>query len=720
MFKKLKKFLFTTGLVVSLALSFGSCSQGAALLKTITLAPSNVAAVTGENASVAIVFNDYTTIPQTVDVYQDGQEEVFAAGVAVSTDSLALPTAALAEGAYKFYVKAEEIESNHITLTVTNKVTAAKKIVVSPAVTVTEGDSISMVIAFSNFEADPAKVDIYVDGKAEAFKKDIAVSNNGISFGSEGLSGNVSVYAKAGDTASNKCAVTLNKKVEVKKPSITLEGPAKVSLNGSTSCSFHAKYTIKDFASFDFNTKPKIYVYFDNKPINYLTFEPTSEIGTVSYSLNTKGKHQMYLALADSELKSNTVEFEIVESAIEPTLSVKKTKINTVTLTCDSTGATNYHFYCNTTNDFDTATRIYRTGNTYQPSCDYLIPAATETGKLYFWVRDSDEYNTANGLTSKPVEYEYTKETTISAAPTGVTVTKRQGVRNGLNVKWTEDPAVPYYYVYYTTSEDPSSSKNYLNTNSYNKNGFDVSLTSLETGTYYIWVKPYIYNYISENNPASMVAYKFTYEKPAVPAVTVTAAPDTVKNSATVSWTWDDAPYHKIYYSGVNDPSTARLAYTLDSTSKQAFYNVKLPTAGDHYFWVKAADNGTNTAKESDFGTAVKYTLASYDNTIPAPANVFVKNNPSSSASIQVSCGTVSGASYYWFYYSQSDDPKAVARYDYLSSSSTSVTKSINKSYFESGKEYNFWVKAAKGYGEFTSDASDFSTVVKFTPNPAN
>ncbi len=227
MFKKLKKFLFTTGLVVSLALSFGSCSQGAALLKTITLAPSNVAAVTGENASVAIVFNDYTTIPQTVDVYQEGQEEAFAAGVAVSTDSLALPTAALAEGAYKFYVKAEEIESNHITLTVTNKVTAAKKIVVSPAVTVTEGDSISMVIAFSNFEADPAKVDIYVDGKAEALKKDVAVSNNGISFGSEGLSGNFSVYAKAGDTASNKCAVTLNKKVEVKKPATTKKAVTK-------------------------------------------------------------------------------------------------------------------------------------------------------------------------------------------------------------------------------------------------------------------------------------------------------------------------------------------------------------------------------------------------------------------------------------------------------------------------------------------------------------
>ena len=425
----------------------------------------------------------------------------------------------------------------------------------------------------------------------------------------------------------------------------------------------------------------------------------------------------MYLALADSELKSNTLEFELVESAIEPTLSVKKTKINSVTLTCDSTGAPYYYFYRNTTNDFATA-EYSRVNNTYQPSYDYYIPTTTETGKLYFWVRASNSTteSKSEGLTSKPVEYEYTKETTISAAPTGVTVTKQQGVRNGINVKWTEDPAVPDYYVYYTTSEDPSSDKTYLRTNPYNKKGFDVSLTNLETGTYYIWVKPYIYNYYSENNPASKVAYKFTYEKPAVPAVTVAAAPDTVKNSATVSWTWDDAPYHKIYYSGVNDPSTARLAYTLDNTSMQAFYNVKLPTAGDYYFWVKAADHTTKADRESDFGTAVKYTLASYDTTIPAPANVAVTNNPSSSTSIKLSYDSVSGAGYYWIYYSQSNDPKTASRYNWYNS--TTVT--LSKSSFESGKEYNFWVKAAKGSSEFTSDASDFSTVVKFTPIPAN
>ena len=587
------------------------------------------------------------------------------------------------------------------------------KVVLGPEKPVTKlGKNTTLTVLCSAFEATPQNVNVYLenDDEEETIYKDIEIKNNTIEIPTNTLkSGRYQVYVQANSIKSNVIKLKISdgttneQDADLSDATIFIEGPSKISKGYS--CSI--KMTFTDWEGYSFTKPPYIYLYVDGIETNSNTISSNS-FGIYSDSLvNFEGKHKVYLYCKDENIKSNEIEIEVVNGLVDPDITVTKSDIkNCAKISWFNTGASYYHLYHATQNSISTATHI----DTYSSGYNYSFSSSDAEGKHYFWVVASNSYNEPDKstITAKSVAYDFQREEFSN--PTGLSVTPVEGNSNYVNLKWKDNQS-KYYAIYYSTSATcPSYPKNY--NISYTKNGYDILLST--SGKYYFWVKSYTDSYSSETNLSAPVSYSFTYTNPK-PVTNLTAtAYNSPKNSVKLQWTKSNSRSYYILFNCKDDYDNA---VSLGSTE----YNYKtkmLPTTGTYYFWVIASDTGSYTEADA---TKISYNLATFDDDgISAPENVTVTPSSSTSSYVTVSCDTVSiedYTTYYWIYYSKTNDPASATLY----TTTSTLPYQFSRNTFSKGQTYYFWVKAGNYSWDYSSlQISDVSETVSCIPYPNN
>lgn len=715
MLKKIKNSLFILGLVAALVTGLSSCGGNELKVDpSIVIGPGNAKTILGEDTSVTVLLADFKDTPEKVDLFKKDAEEATVTDLTVSNNAIVIPTSTWAAGAYEIYVQADDVKSNVITLAIAKN--ANEKIIISPAVSGQKGDTLSIVVAFSNLKVEPSTVDVWVENAEEALAKGLDVTNNTISLSTSDLdSGSTNIYVVAGDLKSSTCTITLTTPVVVppKTPAITIEGPAKVTKGDSWKNVVYLNMTFKDIEGYDFLKHPTLYLYVDGE--RKTSYEITQDYISIdsSYLANQAlGKHKVYLTMEKPNLKSNELEIEVVEDLVDPVLKATKDIKNTVTLSWQHNGAYYYHIYYSDLDDNDITNAHYYSSMSYGNSLKYTyhFDTSAENGKYYFWVVPSDSSSSPvkADITTKPVEYNFTRDE--HTAPTGLKVTPVTGKANYVNVTW-DDNKSQYYCIYKSDTSTRPSNPYYYNTYEYTKEGIEFRLTS--SGTYYFWIKSVDSSYNEDTPISEAVSYDFTYTKPS-PVTNLTAVEyNSPKNSVKLSWTKSNAGSYYIYMNTADNYSTAN--YVTNTTSD--LYTKMLPTVGKYYFWVIASDNGNYTEEDA---VKVDYTLATFDDDgISAPENLVIQISTTDSNYINVNCNpvTISGDNpYYWVYYSKTDDPKTATS----CATAYQLPISIYKySYFDSNTTYYFWIKAAtNNWAANDLKISDVSDSVEFIPYP--
>ncbi len=308
MLKKIKNSLFIFGLVAALVTGLSSCVGNELKVDpSIVIGPGNATTILGEDTSVAVLLADFKGTPEKGDLFKKDAEEATVTDLTVSNNAIVIPTASWAAGAYEIYVQADDVKSNVITLAIAKN--ANEKIIISPALSGLKGDTLSIVVAFSNLKAEPSTVDVWVENAEEALAKGLAVTNNTISLSTSDLTaGTTNIYVVAGELKSSACAISLTTPVVVppKTPAITIDGPKKFS-KGSNINDLYNVYifmTFKDIEGYDFVKHPNASLYIDGKKIN--DFEVAYDYYSIAptYLSNTSlGKHKVYLTMETPTVK---------------------------------------------------------------------------------------------------------------------------------------------------------------------------------------------------------------------------------------------------------------------------------------------------------------------------------------------------------------------------------------------------------------------------------
>lgn len=586
-------------------------------------------------------------------------------------------------------------------------------------VSVEEGQSVSLVVVFSDLETVHSSVDVYTEANEEPVVSKASISDNTLTISSSVLpTGTSKVYVKEGDLKSNSITVSVSalKKEEPKNPELKIiSAPSYNKFYASSGTSYYTvNVELNNVDSYSYDDSPVVNFYVDDKFYTNISLDSKSYT-TLSLNSYSLGVHKLYAELPELNLVSNTIEFEIInEETAAATVITSLKEINTKIISINylNNGSRYYQIWRNTENDLETANFLdYRT---YSYSLfDYEYLSSLSEGTYYYWVVSSNTSSSdkSEGVASKPVVHEYTKYPAV--APSWVKVTPARtssGNRYRYTVTW-EDCGAPNYAVYYSTDPEATSGT-CINYGNYSALGFTTfPLTS--SGTYYFWVKPYSSNR-SEDNPISKkVSCNVNYVKPDyVPTgVTITES-SSYKNTVYITWSSDDYYYHGGYYSDSNDVTTAR---KINYTTSSSIY-VKLPATGTYYFWVRCADSSSNEECAGDFmEIPVSYELTSSNSSLLTPTN-FTVDPDYSTYSIELSCDTVSGTSYYVWYYGTSDNILDARRLTYKSSNILTYSKSN----FEKNQTYYFWV-CASSYSDpssYSSNSSLFSESVSCIPNP--
>ena len=433
-----------------------------------------------------------------------------------------------------------------------------------------------------------------------------------------------------------------------------------------------------------------------------------------STSLTKSGTYYFWIRGADYSFDtdsvsdfSSTVTYSFINSLTAPEdfLVTSGNKTNTVKISWTSNNSDLYYIYYNNANDPEGEN--CKKVREYSSSTSHTL-SLNSNGTYYFWiksvVRESGSYIESDF--SSPIEYDFVY--TVPVPPSVVTI-EPYDYLNYIKITWN-DTNYSYYRIYYNTTNDTESAecidKSVLS--SYATNGYKYLLKS--TGTYYFWVKSAEdYSDDSATSDFSPVtAYNFTYTEPSAPTgvkAFTKYEPDEVR----IIWNKNNFRYYWIYYNTVNDTSTA----TCVTTSAIAYsdvgnYSLSLPSKEIYYLWIKAADDSTDTSKTSDFSLA-----CSVDNSQPKEAPTGLKAVKGKSSDYVTLTWDDNGSSYYWIYYSKTNNPSTATA---VSTGATSVTASFGYSkYLSEYGTYYFWVKGADTNGISSSSySSDFSSVATY------
>ncbi len=384
-----------------------------------------------------------------------------------------------------------------------------------------------------------------------------------------------------------------------------------------------------------------------------------------------------------------------------------------------------YYIYYNTTNDSATATKVSLAGYAYkETNTDYYKGtkevSLSKSGTYYFWIKAVDGNNKESEF-SKSVSCAFTWKGL--SAPIDVTAEQSQTSPNTIIVTWRDTVEAYKYYIYYNTTNDPTTATKvtlagyaYKESNSsYYKGTKEVSLS--ESGTYYFWVKA-VDGSNQESDYSESCSCTFTAQSLDAPIDVSAEQRQTAYNIITVTWRDTVEAYkYYIYYNTTNDSGTATkvtLAGYAYKESNSSYYKgtkeVSLSESGTYYFWVKAVD-GTN--HESEFSTVSEATVFTFES-INTPIDVTVNKSEETPMKVIITWRDSKEAYKYIIYYNITNNPATATKVQLAGY----AYKESNSSYYKGTKEvtlpdlgtYYFWVKAEDG----TKHESEFSEVKEF------
>lgn len=223
---------------------------------------------------------------------------------------------------------------------------------------------------------------------------------------------------------------------------------------------------------------------------------------------------------------------------------------------------------------------------------------------------------------------------------------------------------------------------------------------------------------VSSNTDTPVKPSQNTYPFKAPTNVSVTKS-DSKANTVTVSWKAvdnEEITYYLIYCSTTNDTSSltkpAAHAYAgLFVNNGIGSYDITLSESGTYYFWVKAANNysDSDATKVSDFSSVKSFNFTYSGLTVPTNISASLSKKTANSVDIT---WDASDAGYYWLYYSTTNDTSSLSRPQAnISGLHPYVNNGIGSYNFvlEETGTYYIWLKAADSYYNSTGKSSDFS-----------
>jgi len=686
MIKKINKLLISFSVLISLLLILAGCDTSVKPAPSITIVPENITANIGENASIAVIFSDFETNPQTVDVYSEDASDPLFREVAVNNNTITVSTADFTtEGSYKIYVKNGDIKSNSCTMTLVAK---PETITISSKASAVIKNDLIISVLFDGFKTEPETVDVYSEGKNEPLVKDVKVEDKSIVLSTKDYSiGAYNLYVKAGNAKSNNCALTI---VAEKKdsPIINISPSLSVIYGDDASC----------FVVFsNYRTAPAnvdVYIEGQKEPIlkNVTVSNNTITLPTIDL---TTGTIKIYVV--NKEVKSNVCSLEVKKQIISLKASSKYTKGYKTDLRVyvDTENIEEkYKCYENPEYNIYVDNAFYKSSSLSSSDNKYFtlsLPALTLGNHSVYAVLKDNEF-----VKSNTVEIEIIN--TLVKTDT-LEIVKSSDTKNTIKLNWLNNGANAYF-IYYNTTDNFSTATVAMNNTDSDYYNFTFPPT-LEDGKYYFWVKVGTVNSIDGKEISDSVDYDFTRDAHTTPTG-LKVEKTTTKNMIKLCWNENKACYNHVYINTENDSSTAeRYKSTQDN-----YIEIILPNAGDFYFWVRASDDPSSTPKESctsDYSKGLKYTFETFDPIIAKPTIANVKTDPS----VSITCNGIEGASCYFIYTSLTND---ISTAKYIRKTPT-FPLSLNEDDYISGKTNYFWARAANSSTIYSAQFSDFSDV---------
>ena len=305
-------------------------------------------------------------------------------------------------------------------------------------------------------------------------------------------------------------------------------------------------------------------------------------------------------------------------------------------------------------------------------------------------------------------------------APTGVTVKTHADKLNTVTLTWqTGDEVAEYYWIYYSTTnstEGLAGPQERAYGSSVKKGTGTCDIVLDMSGTYYFWVRA-ADSYGTDSGVSGFsegVKYDFILKDLTVPANVKVKAHANKLNTVTVTWETGTgvAEWYWIYCSTTNNTvglaePQARAYSDLSVKNGIGTCDIVLNQSGTYFFWVKAANDYSSNSGASGFSAVTQYVFALKD--LLVPTSVTVETSTDNTVTVTWQTGD-EVAEYYWIYYSTTNDTASLTtpQKKQYSSSLWKGTGTCDIVLDKSGTYY-FWVRAATGYDELKSPASDFS-----------
>ena len=254
--------------------------------KKIILTSKETSISIGDDLSLSVSFENFTTHPTTLDVYMVGNDDAIVTGITVANGKLSVPTTSFTVGKVSLYVKSKNSKSNIIFITAKEKNISLS----STKTTLYSYETLTLSIEFNNFLSEPTSTSIYIDDKYDAIATDVVILDGKISVSaSEFEVGEHSIYLKNGNIESNRLSIIIIGK----------------TINISTANSIIINNTIELNVAFDgFQENPTVIdlLYKDNATTNLSISDGKISISTEDWGIGT---HSIYVK--SGTIASNTI-----------------------------------------------------------------------------------------------------------------------------------------------------------------------------------------------------------------------------------------------------------------------------------------------------------------------------------------------------------------------------------------------------------------------------
>jgi fibronectin type 3 domain-containing protein len=313
-----------------------------------------------------------------------------------------------------------------------------------------------------------------------------------------------------------------------------------------------------------------------------------------------------------------------------------------------------------------------------------ILASSTVTGTSYTHI--GLEANTTyyyrviavNGAGDSDSSSSVSAKTQINA-PTGVSATAQSA--SSIRVSWNPLSGATSYKVYYATGSASGTKilASTVTTTSYTHTGLQAGTT------YYYFVVA-----VSGNDESDYSSYSSAVVLPAVPS----GVSATTQSTSSIRVSWNPvtgATSYKVYYATGSSSGNKILAGTATTTS---YTHNSLQGSTTYYYFIVAVNN----SGESDYSTSSSATTQ-----IAAPAGVAAAGQ--STSSIRVSWNSVTGATSYRIYYS---DTQTGAKILLTSVTGTSYTHTG----LQAGQSYYYFITAINSSGtesEYSSYAYGYA-----------